>query len=297
LAPDDAGLDDLGAQPTHAALVAARESRHPWPVALYEVRGARKVFGDKVVLDSVDLDVHEGEFLTLCGVSGSGKSLLAKMMIGLHPADGGVFRFEGRDVSALHEREWVTVRRNIGMLFQEGALFDSMTVFDNVAYGLREQRILDEDAIPQRVAESLAAVSLPGTESRWPKELSGGMQKRVALARAVAMRPQMLIYDEPTEGLDPINVTRVNRLLLGLRDRFGITTMVVTHNMRSAFVTSDRLAFLHEGRIALTGSPDEFRQHDRDPILRHFVAASRLDLPTGESVPPPPLRPSQPGRS
>lgn len=259
-------------------------------MALYEVRGARKVFGDKVVLDSVDLDVHEGEFLTLCGVSGSGKSLLAKMMIGLHPADGGVFRFEGRDVSALHEQQWVTVRRNIGMLFQEGALFDSMTVFDNVAYGLREQRILTEDAIPQRVAESLAAVSLPGTESRWPKELSGGMQKRVALARAVAMRPKMLIYDEPTEGLDPINVTRVNRLLLGLRDRFGITTMVVTHNMRSAFVTSDRLAFLHEGRIALTGSPDEFRQHDDDPILRHFVAASRLDLPTGESVPPPPLR-------
>ncbi len=259
-------------------------------MALYEVRGARKVFGDQVVLDSVDFHVDEGEFVTLCGVSGSGKSLLAKMMIGLHTIDGGTFTFDGREVTKLHEREWIGVRREVGMLFQEGALFDSMTVFDNVAYGLREQRLLPEAEIPQRVSESLTAVSLPGTEGRWPKELSGGMQKRVALARAVAMRPRMLIYDEPTEGLDPINVTRVNRLLLGLRDRFGITTMVVTHNMRSAFVTSDRLAFLHEGRIALSGSPDEFRRHDDDPILRHFVAASRLDLPTGESIPPPPLR-------
>jgi phospholipid/cholesterol/gamma-HCH transport system ATP-binding protein len=259
-------------------------------VALYEVRGVRKAFGETVVLDSVDLDVEQGEFLTLLGVSGSGKSLLVKMMIGLQPADAGTFRFEGSDITALHERDWIPVRRKIGMLFQEGALFDSMTVFDNVAYGLREQRLLPESEIPERVSESLVAVSLPGTEERWPKELSGGMQKRVALARAVAMRPDMLIYDEPTEGLDPINVTRVNRLLLKLRDRFGITTVVVTHNMRSAFATSDRLAFLHEGRIALTGSPDVFREHDRDPVLQHFVAASRLDLPTGESIPPPPLR-------
>ncbi|MCB9625296.1 MAG: ATP-binding cassette domain-containing protein [Polyangiales bacterium] len=259
-------------------------------MALYEVRGARKVFGEKVVLDSVDLDVEEGEFLTLCGVSGSGKSLLAKMMIGLHPADGGTFTFEGRDVTGLPESGWIEVRRKVGMLFQEGALFDSMTVFDNVAYGLREQRILPESEIPQRVSESLTAVSLPGTEERWPKELSGGMQKRVALARAVAMRPEVLIYDEPTEGLDPINVTRVNRLLLGLRDRFGITTVVVTHNMRSAFVTSDRLAFLHEGKLMLSCSPEEFTRHGDHPILRHFIAASRLDLPTGESIPPPPLR-------
>ncbi|MBX3251802.1 MAG: ATP-binding cassette domain-containing protein [Myxococcales bacterium] len=258
-------------------------------MALYEVRGLRKAFGENVVLESVDLDVYEGEFLTLLGVSGSGKSLLVKMMLGLFPPDAGQLRFEGEELTSFEEREWIPVRRKIGMLFQESALFDSMTVFDNVAYGLREQRLLPEDEIPARVTESLNAVSLPGTEERWPKELSGGMQKRVALARAIAMRPGLLFYDEPTEGLDPINVTRVNRLLLSLRDRFGITTVVVTHNMRSAFATSDRLAFLHDGRIARTGTPAEFDALIDDPQLRHFVAASRLDLPTGESLPPPPL--------
>lgn len=254
------------------------------------VRDLHKHYGPHHVLKGVSFDILRKRTNVVIGPSGSGKSVLMRQIIRLEKPDSGQVLVDGIDYAVLEGMALERKRRGMGMVFQMSALFDSMTVFDNVAYGLREQRLLPEAEIPQRVSESLTAVSLPGTEGRWPKELSGGMQKRVALARAVAMRPRMLIYDEPTEGLDPINVTRVNRLLLGLRDRFGITTMVVTHNMRSAFVTSDRLAFLHEGRIALSGSPDEFRRHDHDPILRHFVAASRLDLPTGESIPPPPLR-------
>ena len=242
-------------------------------MALFELRGLTKSFGDKHVLRGVDLTVDKGEFLTLIGPSASGKSVLLKLALGIFPSDGGRLLFEGRDITGLDEQAWIAVRRRVGILFQAGALFDSLSVFDNVAYGLREQRVLSADEIRQRVAESLTQVGLGGIEAMWPADLSGGMRKRVALARAVAMRPELLLYDEPTEGLDPINVTRVNRLLLSLRDRLEITTVVVTSNMASAFSVSDRVAFLNEGRIAALGTPAEVAASPL-PALGPFVRAA-----------------------
>lgn len=242
-------------------------------MALIEIRDVHKAFGDHEVLRGVDLDVHAGEMLTLIGGSATGKSLLLKIVMGLVPVDAGTIRFDGRDVTHLHEREWIEVRRRIGIQFQASALFDSLTVFDNVAYGLREQRLLPEPEIAKRVSESLVQVSLPGIEKMAPGDLSGGMRKRVGLARAIAMRPDVLLYDDPTEGLDPINVTRVNRLILALRDALRITTVMVTHNMASAFTISDRVALLHEGRITDTGPPDELRARPADR-LAPFVRAA-----------------------
>lgn len=246
---------------------------------VFQLRGVCKAFGDNVVLQGIDLDVHRGEFLTLIGESGSGKSVVLKAMIGLIGIDAGEILFDGKNVAGLSEREWVEVRRRVGMLFQESALFDSMTVKENVSYGLLEQGTMPHDKISKRVTESLAAVSLPGIEHMSPKDLSGGMQKRVALARAVAMQPEVVLYDEPTEGLDPINVTRVNRLMLGLREAKDITTVVVTHNMKAAFDTSDRIAFLHGGVVACVGTPDELLERN-DPRMKYFLEKAVLKLPT-----------------
>lgn len=253
-------------------------------MALFEIRGLVKRFGANVVLDGLDLDLHAGERITLIGASGSGKSVLLKLLIGLYPPDGGRVVFDGEDVTNLPERGWIAVRRRIGMLFQWDALFDSLTVGDNVAYALREQRVLDEAAIAARVAESLAQVSLPGIEAMWPADLSGGMRKRVGLARAIATRPEVVLYDEPTEGLDPINVTRVDRLLESLRRVHGVTTIVATQNMRSAFAASDRLALLHGGVVAKVGTPDELRAWD-DPRVAPFVRSSQLRAKTRPSIP------------
>lgn len=244
-------------------------------MALFEIRGLRKRFGDEVVLDGIDLDIHAGEFLTIIGKSGCGKSVLLKHLIGLFVPDAGSITFDGQELTCLAERDWVEVRKRVGMLFQEGALFDSLSVEDNVAYALREHRVMDEAAIEQRVAESLAAVSLPGIQKMRPGQLSGGMRKRVALARAIAMHPQVVLYDEPTEGLDPINVTRVNRLLNRLRMELGVTTVVVTHNMQSAFGVSDRLALIHGGKVVASGTPEALRKLD-DPRLEPFRRASEL---------------------
>ncbi|MCB9597458.1 MAG: ATP-binding cassette domain-containing protein [Sandaracinaceae bacterium] len=253
-------------------------------MALYEIRGLAKRFGDNVVLQSIDLEVFEGERITLIGKSGSGKSVLLKLMIGLLRPDAGTIVFEGEDVTRAPEREWIEVRKRIGMLFQWDALFDSLDVADNVAYGLREQRVLDEAAIAARVSECLAQVSLPGIEAMWPASLSGGMRKRVGLARAIASRPDVVLYDEPTEGLDPINVTRVDRLLDSLRFGSGVTTVVATQNMQSAFNASDRLALVHGGMIAKAGTPDELREWG-DPRIEPFVRSSELRAKTRPSVP------------
>ena len=243
-------------------------------MALYEVRGLTKAFGTHRVLDGVDLVVHKGEFLTIVGESGAGKSLLVKTMLGLVHADAGQLVFDGRDVTQLKEREWVPVRKRVGVLLQSSGLFDSMSVFDNVAYGLREQRLLDEPGIVKRVAESLALVALPGIEAMWPQDLSGGMRKRVALARAIAMRPEVLFYDGPTEGLDPINVGRVNRLLAGLRRQLGITTIVITHQMETVFGVADRVLFLSEGKVAIEGAPGALWDSP-DPRLAPFLHLAR----------------------
>ncbi len=241
---------------------------------LYEVRGIAKRFGDRTILEHIDLDIRRAEFLCWIGESGTGKSLLAKILLGLVPPDSGSMRFDGTDVTQFRERDWLGIRRRIGVLLQSSGLFDSVNVFENVSYGLKEQRVLDLAAMKQRVAESLAQVGLPGIEAMMPGELSGGMRKRVALARAIAMRPEVLFYDGPTEGLDPINVARVNRLLLRLRDQLGITTIVITHQMETAFGAADRVLLVSDGRIQLEGSPRELWRSP-DATLQPFLRIAR----------------------
>jgi phospholipid/cholesterol/gamma-HCH transport system ATP-binding protein len=239
-------------------------------MALFEVRGLTKAFGRHVVLSGLDIDVFAGEVITIIGESGSGKSILLKAMMGLLDADAGTIRFDGEEVTRQTEREWTQTRRRIGMLFQESALFDSLNVYDNVSYALQEQTTMTEDEIAQRVEETLALVGLPGIEHMSPADLSGGMRKRVALARAVAVRPEVVFYDEPAEGLDPINVTRVNRLLLGLQKSLNVTSVVVTHNLKAAFAISDRLALIHDGAVAATGAPAAVLESE-DPVVREFI--------------------------
>ena len=237
-----------------------------------EVRGLRKSFGTNVVFDGLDLDVRRGEFMTLIGGSGSGKSLLLKSMLGLSPVDAGSILFEGEELLGDTDEGFRRARENVGMLFQASALFDSLDVYENIAYALRQRGERDEAMIDATVSDSLRLIGLPGIERMWPADLSGGMKKRVALARAVAVRPKVIFYDEPTEGLDPINVTRVNRLLLGLSRTLDATTVVVTHNMESAFSISDRVAMLFEGRIIGSGTPAEMRAVT-DRRVREFVDA------------------------
>ena len=239
-------------------------------MALFEVRSLKKAYGRQVVLNGLDIDISAGEVITIIGESGSGKSILLKAMMGLIEVDAGSIRFDGEEVTGQAEREWNQTRRRIGMLFQESALFDSLTVFENVAYALREQTTMTEEEIEKRVSETLTLVDLPGIESMAPSDLSGGMRKRVALARAVAVRPEVVFYDEPAEGLDPINVTRVNRLLLGLQERLNVTSVVVTHNLKAAFAISDRLALIHDGQVAATGAPEAILESD-DPVVREFI--------------------------
>lgn len=239
-------------------------------MALFEVRGLDKAFGRNVVLNGLDLDIFAGEVITIIGESGSGKSVLLKAMMGLIEVDGGSVRFDGDEVTGQTEAEWVATRQRIGMLFQESALFDSLSVYENVAYALREQTTMSEEQIAKRVAETLALVALPGIEDMAPSDLSGGMRKRVALARAVAVRPEIVFYDEPAEGLDPINVTRVNRLLLGLKKSLNVTSVVVTHNLKAAFAISDRLALIHDGQVVATGAPETFLESD-DAVVREFI--------------------------
>lgn len=247
-------------------------------MSFYEARGISKSFGGRAILEHIDLDIEKGEFVTLLGESGTGKSLLSKILLGLVPPDTGSLVFEGTDVTRFSETEWIAgVRTRMGVLLQSSGLFDSVSVFDNVAYGLRERRQLDEAAIAQRVSESLALVALPGIEAMRPGDLSGGMRKRVALARAIAMRPEVLFYDGPTEGLDPINVARVNKLLLGLRDQLGITTFVITHQMETAFGASDRVLLLRQGRIVLNGTPRALWSSG-DPLIEPYLKIARSVL-------------------
>jgi len=239
-------------------------------MALFEVRGVRKAFGRHVVLDGLDLDIIHGEVVTIIGESGSGKSILLKAMMGLIDVDAGTIRFDGEDVTRQTEQQWTQTRRRIGMLFQESALFDSLNVYENIGYALREQTEMTEEEIADRVAETLSLVGLRGIEAMAPSDLSGGMRKRVALARAVAVRPEVVFYDEPAEGLDPINVTRVNRLLLGLQRTLDVTSVVVTHNLKAAFAISDRLALIHDGTVVATGAPEAFLD-SADPVVREFI--------------------------
>jgi len=242
----------------------------------------RKAFGMKIIYTSLDLEVRRGEVLTICGGSGVGKSVMLKMLIGLLHADAGSIFFDKRDVTKLGENELSDVRRRIAMLFQSAALFDSLSVGENVGYGLEEhfRHSMSEAERAERVAWALELVGLPGIESMQPSDLSGGMRKRVGLARAIAVKPEVLLYDEPTTGLDPINTARVNHLITGLQQKLNITSIVVTHDMKSAFSISDRIAMVHSGRIIMAGTVEEFRE-STDMRVADFIEGR---APVKESV-------------
>ena len=244
--------------------------------------GVYKAFGQKVVYAGLSLAIQRGEVLTICGGSGVGKSVMLKMLIGLLKADRGSIHFDGQDVTKLGEGDLSTVRRRIAMLFQSGALFDSLSVGENVGYGLEEHFRYTMSAAERidRVAWALGLVGLPGIEDMRPADLSGGMKKRVGLARAIAVQPEVLLYDEPTTGLDPINTARVNHLITGLQQRLNITSIVVTHDMKSAFSISDRIAMVHGGRIISHGSVDEVRA-TKDERVANFIEGK---APVKESV-------------
>ncbi|MBX3190287.1 MAG: ABC transporter ATP-binding protein [Labilithrix sp.] len=239
---------------------------------LIRFTGVKKTFGTKVVYSDLNLDIHRGETITILGASGSGKSVMLKMLIGLFEADAGAIMFDGADVTKMEERELYDVRRRIAYLFQGAALFDSLTVGENVAYGLREQNwnTMSDEEIQRRVAQSLQSVGLPGIEEMRPSDLSGGMKKRVGLARTLALQPEVILYDEPTTGLDPINTARINHLINGIKRALGLTSVVVTHDMGTAFAVSDRLAMLGKGRVLMEGAPERFKQTS-NPYVRDFI--------------------------
>jgi phospholipid/cholesterol/gamma-HCH transport system ATP-binding protein len=239
-------------------------------VALVEFDHVQKAFGPKRVYEDLVLSFEKGEALTIIGGSGMGKSVMLKLLIGLLRVDAGTIRFDGRPIQDLSEREYAGVRRRIGMVFQGAALFDSLSVYENVAYGLREHLALPEKDVRTRVAEALDAVGLPDLEQAMPADLSGGMKKRIGLARALAVKPEVLLYDEPTTGLDPISTERINNLIVQTKRLFDVTSVVVTHDMASALWISDRIAMIHKGFVIFQGTPDEIRRCT-DPRVKDFV--------------------------
>ncbi len=234
------------------------------------LRGLKKAYGPKVVLDGFDLEVPEGEIVSVIGASGSGKSTCLKTIIGLVHPDAGEVEVDGQRVGDLSTDELYELRRSVGYVFQFAALFDSMTIGENVAMGLRRIPDLSEDAIAERVQEALSRVGLHDVDDRYPSELSGGMKKRAGVARAIALKPRYLLYDEPTTGLDPVTVSVIDRLVVRMRDELGVTSLVITHDMESAYRISDHIAMLHRGRIRAVGTPDEIRNTD-DPVVRGFI--------------------------
>lgn len=240
-----------------------------------EFRGVEKSFGDKKVLRGIDLVVRRGEVLVIMGGSGSGKSVTLRHMLGLEKPDRGEVFVEGEEITNLAEEQLYPVRRKFGMLFQSGALFDSMNVYENVAFPLREHTGMDEEEITSNVARVLDLVDLEGTEKSMPIDLSGGMRKRVSLARSVVLNPKIILYDEPTTGLDPITADTINRLIVDLQRKLNVTSVVVTHDIQSTFAVGDRIAFLSEGRFEWVGTLDAARRSGH-PALTEFLLASNV---------------------
>ena len=229
-----------------------------------------KSFGAKRVLDGFTLDVVEGETMVIIGYSGTGKSVAIKHIVGLLEPDSGQVFVDGLDVVHLPRRELYKLRARIGYVFQFAALFDSLSIGENVAMGLRKQNELSEPEIRERVAEALDLVDLPNVEGRFPAELSGGMRKRVGIARAIALRPKYILYDEPTTGLDPVTSAVIDDLMVRMRTRLGVTSIVITHDMRSAYSVGTRMAMLYEGRVRWSGTVEEVQRTD-DPVVRQFI--------------------------
>lgn len=236
-----------------------------------------KSFGSKVVYEGLSFDVRRGETLTIIGGSGVGKSVCLKMLIGLLKPDGGSIQAFGQEVVGMDEKQLLPVRSRIAMLFQGGALFDSMTVAENIKYPMIEHRWGTPERMDERVHEVLDLVDMPGVEQLKPSELSGGMKKRVALARTIAIEPEVILYDEPTTGLDPITIRRINGLILRLQERLGVTSVVVTHDMDTVFTVTDRLALVYQRGIAFTGTPEEARNSELR-FLSEFVKGGRGTL-------------------
>jgi phospholipid/cholesterol/gamma-HCH transport system ATP-binding protein len=234
-----------------------------------------KSFGANHVLRGVDLAVEQGESLVVIGGSGSGKSVLIKHIIGLLKPDRGSIEVNGQEVTTMAERELKELRKKFGMLFQAAALFDSLTVGENIAFPLVEHTRARRSEIAERVRETLALVGLPDTERLYPAELSGGMKKRVGLARALVMEPGVILYDEPTTGLDPIMADAINNLIVEMRERLAITSIAITHDMVSAYKIGHRLAMLYQGKIIFTGTPQECKNTD-DPMVRQFITGSSV---------------------
>jgi phospholipid/cholesterol/gamma-HCH transport system ATP-binding protein len=232
----------------------------------------KKAFGPKLIYSDLNLELRRGETITIMGASGSGKSVMLKMLIGLMTVDSGEIVFDGRDVTKMNDEGLTDVRRRIAYLFQGAALFDSLSVGENVAYGLREQfwNTMSDSEIDGRVEQSLELVGLPGIQAMRPSDLSGGMKKRVGLARTLALQPEVILYDEPTTGLDPVNTARINHLIVGIQRALKLTSVVVTHDMGTAFSVSDRLAMIGRGRILLVGTKDDFR-HTSNATVRDFI--------------------------
>jgi len=238
---------------------------------MIDIRDVHKSFGDNHVLRGVNLQVLEGQTTVIIGASGSGKSVLMKHMIGLLTPDRGQVVVDGVDTAGLSPRELARVRQKFGMVFQGAALFDSMTVGENVAFPLREHRRLSEAEIRRLVAEKLRIVDLEGVEDVFPAELSGGMRKRVGLARAVVLEPRIILYDEPTTGLDPITANSVDEMIINAQQRLGVTSVVISHDIASSFRVGDHVAMIYQGQIVDQGPPEKLR-HSQHPYVQKFLS-------------------------
>jgi phospholipid/cholesterol/gamma-HCH transport system ATP-binding protein len=234
------------------------------------IRNVDKSFNGRPVLRQCTLDIERGKTLVVIGRSGGGKSVLLKNIIGLLRPDSGEIFVDGHDITQLSERQLGDIRKKVGILFQSAALFDSMSVEDNIAFPLREIGVTDSSEIEKRVADVLEVVDLAGEQKKMPESLSGGMKKRVGLARAIVSNPACILYDEPTTGLDPIVADSINRLIRHLQKRFSVTSIAVTHDMTSAYHIADQIAYLHEGRIYFQGTPAEL-QASTDPLVQDFI--------------------------
>jgi len=234
------------------------------------VRSLAKRIGQQDILRGVNLEVPTGETLAIIGRSGGGKSVLLKHLVGLMEPNSGDIWIQGQNIIGMTERQLGEIRKKVGILFQGGALFDSMTVADNIAFPLREAGERDSKVLREKVGQMLEVMEMEGQEQKMPESLSGGMKKRVGLARAIIRQPSCVLYDEPTAGLDPVVADSINRLIRRLQQRFGMTSLVVTHDMKSAFDVADRVAYLHEGRIYFHGTPNELQQ-STDRLIQDFL--------------------------
>ena len=238
--------------------------------SMIRVCSLKKKIGQQEILRGIDLEVATGETLAIIGRSGGGKSVLLKHLVGLMQPSAGEIWIQGQNIIGMSERQLGEIRKKIGILFQSGALFDSMTVEENIAFPLREAGERDSKVLREKVGQMLEVMEMEGQEDKMPESLSGGMKKRVGLARSIIRRPSCVLYDEPTSGLDPVVADSINRLIRRLQQRFGMTSVVVTHDMKSAFDVADRIAYLHEGRIYFNGTANQLQQ-STDPIIQDFL--------------------------